>query len=415
MISYQKARYILKKSKIKILNEEVLLKNSLNRVVAKNILSPSYNPSANNAAFDGFAINSNDTKNASKKNSIFFKIIGSIAAGSKPFKKKIKKNEAIEIMTGGILPKSLNTIIPIEKTIFYPNKKYPKYIKINQRIKKNNHIRFKGSDYKKGQIIIKKGTIIKSNHIMALKTLGIKKVKVKKLINILFFSTGNEISNLEIINDWEVRNSNKYYIESIKKNFLFKFKDGGILRDNHKNIFEKKIKKVLKSNINIILTTGAVSAGKFDFIPSIVRKFTSSYYFKSVRIRPGKPVLFAKLGKKVIFGLPGNPLSTAACFRFLVYPFLENILDIEKERPLKAILKNTFKKKREFTRFIKSKLNTTQNGKLQLQLLTGQESFRINPFTKSNVWAVFPSGKGIFKKGQIIDCFLPNHSNKALI
>ena len=414
MISYQKARNILKKSKIKILNEEVLVKNSLNRVIAKNIVSPSYHPLANNAAFDGFVINSNDTKNASKKNPILFKIIGSIAAGSKPLKKKINKYEAVEIMTGGLLPKSLDTIIPIEKTIFYPNKKYPKFIKISQRVKKNNHIRFKGSDYKKGQIIIRKGTIIQPNHIMALKTLGIKKIKVKKMIDILFFSTGNEISNSDTINDWEVRNSNRHYIESVKKNFLFNFRDGGILRDNHKNVFEKKIKKIMKSKVNIILTTGAVSAGKFDFIPSIVKKFTSSYYFKSVRIRPGKPVLFAKLGKKVIFGLPGNPLSTAACFRFLVYPFIENILDIEEERPLRAILKNTFTKKLEFTRFIKSKFNSTQNGRLQVQLLTGQESFRINPFAKSNVWAVLPSGKRIFKKGQIIDCFLPNHSNKTL-
>ncbi len=415
MISYQKARNILKKSKIKILNEEILVKNSLNRVIAKNIVSPSYHPLADNAAFDGFVINSNDTKNASKKNSIFFKIIGSIAAGSKPFKKKTKKYEAVEIMTGGLLPKSLDTIIPIEKTTFYPNNKYPKFIKISQRVKKNNHIRFKGSDYKKGQIIIRKGTIIQPNHIMALETLGIKKIKVKKMINILFFSTGNEISNSDKVNDWEVRNSNMHYIKSVKKNFLFNFRDGGILRDNHKNVFEKKIKKIMKSRINIILTTGAVSAGKFDFIPSIVKKFTSSYYFKSVRIRPGKPVLFAKLGKKVIFGLPGNPLSTAACFRFLVYPFIENILEVRPERPFKAILKNSFTKKIEFTRFIKSKFNTTKNGKILIKLLPGQESYRINPFAESNVWAVLPSGISRFKKGQIIDCFLPNQSNKTLV
>ena len=75
---------------------------------------------------------------------------------------------------------------------------------------------------------------------MALKTLGIKKVRVKKMINILFFSTGNEISNSDMIKNWEVRNSNKYYIESVQKNFLFNFKGGGILRDNHKDIFEKK-------------------------------------------------------------------------------------------------------------------------------------------------------------------------------
>ena len=131
-------------------------------------------------------------------------------------------------------------------------------------------------------------------------------------------------------------------------------------------------------------------------------------------IRPGKPILFAKIDQKVIFGLPGNPISSAACFRFFVYPFIENILGMSPEKPLKAILKNSFIKKKEFTRFIKSKLSTTKNGKLQVELLPGQESFRINSFTKSNVWALLPDGKNIFKKGQIIDCFLPNQSNKTL-
>ena len=131
-------------------------------------------------------------------------------------------------------------------------------------------------------------------------------------------------------------------------------------------------------------------------------------------IRPGKPILFAKINQKAIFGLPGNPISSAACFRFFVYPFIENILSLTPEKPIKAILKNNFEKKKNLTRFIKSKLNTTKNGKLEVELLPGQESFRINSFVKSNIWAVLPSGQSKFKKGQIIDCFFPNFSNKFL-
>ena len=131
-------------------------------------------------------------------------------------------------------------------------------------------------------------------------------------------------------------------------------------------------------------------------------------------IRPGKPVLFAKINQKAIFGLPGNPISSAACFRFFVYPFIENILDLHNEKPVQAILKNNYEKKKNFTRFIKSKLSTTKNGKLEVELLRGQESFRINSFVKSNVWAALPRGQSKFKKGQIIDCFFPNHSNKIL-
>ena len=413
MISYIQARTILNKAKIKISDEIINTTDSLNRISALNIKSQSNHPADNNAAFDGFAVRSKDTKNFSQK----FRIIGSIAAGNKPFKKKIKKFDAVEIMTGGIIPQSFDTIIPIEQIVFLPNKKNPQYILVNKKIKQNEHVRFLGSDYKKNDLIIKKGTIINSSHILALKTLGISKIKVKRKPNILFFSTGNEISNKDNIPNWQVRNSNSHYIKSLENNFLFNFISGNILKDDHEHLFKKQIKKMLNSKIDMIITSGAVSAGKFDFVPSVINSFKLSNYFKGVAIRPGKPVLFAKIqGKqKVIFGLPGNPISSAACFRFFVHPFLMNSLGASPEKPIKAILKNSFQKKKDFTRFIKSKITTTQNGKLELEVLQGQESFRIRSFVNSNIWAVFPSGKSNFKKGDLVDCFYPNFSNSNLI
>ena len=336
MISYQYSKKILKKAIIKINDENIKSTNSLNRVVSKNVYSGINYPSGDNAAFDGYAINSNDTKNIKKNLPKKFKIIGLIAAGNKPLKKKVKKYDTVEIMTGGIIPKGFDTIIPIEQIIFYPNKKNKKYILIDKKIAKYNHVRFAGSDFKKKEIIVKKNTIIQPNHILAFKTLGIKNITVKKKINILFFSTGNEISNNDNIPDWKVRNSNCHYIKNLNENFLFNFKDGGILRDNHQKIFKSKITKMLNSKTDIIITSGAVSAGKFDFIPDVVKKFKLSNFFKSVAIRPGKPILFAKIkGKqKAVFGLPGNPMSSAACFRFFVYPYIANLMGISEEKPI---------------------------------------------------------------------------------
>ena len=417
MISYLNSKRILKKAAIKIKNETILSINSLNRISSSNIYSKFNYPSGDNAAFDGYAINSKDTKNLNKNKSKAFKIVGSIAAGRQPFKKKIKKFEAVEIMTGAIIPKCFDTIIPIEKINFYPNKKNPKSILINKRVGKYNHVRFAGSDYKKKELVIKKNNIILPNHILALKTLGIKKIKVKKKINILFFSTGNEISNSDTIPNWKVRNSNSHYIKNLEGNFFFNFKNGGILKDNHEKIFKMKLNKMLNSKIDIIVTSGAVSAEKYDFIPNVIKTFNLSNYFKSVAIRPGKPILFAKIKykEKVIFGLPGNPMSSAACFRFFVYPYISNVLGLSEEKPIKAILKNNFVKKKNFTRFAKSKLSTTKNGKIEVEILKGQESFRIKSFIKSNIWALLPSGKSKFKKGQIVDCFFPNNSNQTLI
>ena len=417
MISYLNSRRILNKGKIKIKNETILSVNSLNRVSSKNIYAKFNYPSGDNAAFDGYAINSNDTKNLNRNKSKVFKIIGSISAGKKPLNKRINKFEAVEIMTGGIIPKGFDTIIPIEQIIFYPDKKNQKFIVINKKIDKYNHVRFAGSDFKKKELVIKKNTLILPNHILALKTLGIKNISVKKKINILFFSTGNEISNKNIINNWKVRNSNSHYIKNLNNSFLFNFKNGGILRDNHQNIFKTKIKRMMNSKIDILITSGAVSAGKFDYIPSVVKTLNLSNYFKSVAIRPGKPILFAKIhGKqKAIFGLPGNPMSSSACFRFFVYPYIANLLGLEVEKPVKAILKNDFLKKKKFTRFAKSKLNTTKDGKIEVSILKGQESFRIKSFVKSNIWALLPSGKSKFKKGEIIDCYFPNNPNQSLI
>ena len=155
MISYKQSRQILKKSLIKIKDEYIRSDDSLNRVSSTNIISTTNYPSANNTAFDGFAVCSKDTKDLNKNNSRKFKIVGSIIPGNKPITKKIKKFDAMEIMTGGVIAKPFDTIIPIEQIIFYPNKKKAKYIVINKKIKKNMHVRFLGSDYKKNDLVIK--------------------------------------------------------------------------------------------------------------------------------------------------------------------------------------------------------------------------------------------------------------------
>ncbi|MDC3355264.1 molybdopterin molybdotransferase MoeA [Candidatus Pelagibacter sp.] len=406
MINYKEARKILVRSKIKIKDEIINSSKSLNRINTLDIYSTVNYPAGTNAAFDGFAINSKDTNRLNKNNSQNFKILKTISAGDNPKLNKVKKYSTVEVMTGALIPRGFDTIIPIEKIFFDSNNKY---IKINNKIKKNQHIRYVGSDYKKKDLIIKKGIIIQPSHVLAFKTLGITKIKVKKKPNILFFSTGNEISNNKNIFNWKVRNSNSYYIKSLSNNFLFNYIDGGILRDKDKKLFKKKIEKSIKSKIDIIITSGAVSAGKHDFVPLIVKKFNLSNFFKGVLIRPGKPILFAKFKKleKAIFGLPGNPISSSACFRFFVYPYLQNILGIKSEKPFKAKLKSDYSKNKKIIRFIKARLTSTHDGKLELQALKGQESFRIKSFVEANVWGLFKDGQSKFKKGDLIDCYSP--------
>ena len=409
MIEYRKAQKILLNSKIKIQNEIIFAKNSLNRISAKNIFSPTNYPAGNNTAFDGYVVNSKETVSLSNKNKKKFKILKTIAAGDNPKIKNVKKYSSVEIMTGALIPKHFDTVIPVEKINYYPNKKNPKFIIIEKKITKNNHVRFAGSDYKKGEKIVLAGEIINSSHILAFKSLGVERIVVKKKPVVVFYSTGNEISEKTNIPDWKVRNSNSHYIKSLSKNLFFDFIDGGILRDKDDKLFKKLINKNFKSKYDIVITNGAVSAGKFDFVPRIIKDFNLSNHFKGVAIRPGKPIMFAKFKNKnqSFFGLPGNPISSAACFKFFVYPYLRSILNMKKEKSFQAKLKNNYTKKKDFTRFLKCKVLINKKGTLEAEVLKGQESFRIKSFTKANTWALFKNGKSTFKKGEIIECFNP--------
>ncbi len=412
MINYKKAILEIKRNKIEINSEIILSINSINRVSSSNVYSPSNYPAANNSSFDGYAINSKETRNLTKKK---FKILKTIAAGDNPKIKKASKYSTIEVMTGAIIQKPYNAVIPLEEINFFPNKTNPKFIIIDKKIKKNSHLRFAGSDYKKNDKIINKGEIIRAPHILAFKTLGIKKILVKKKPKIVFYTTGNEISNFNKIPNWKVRNSNIHYLKALLKSFPVNFNEKKIIRDKDEIKFKKELINNIKLKNDIVITSGAISKGKYDFIPGVVNFFKLKHSFKNVAIRPGKPIMFARFKKNMcFFGLPGNPISTAACFRFFVYPYLTNILNMEDERPLKAKLKNNYKKKKNFTKFLKCKISSTKNGNLEVQILSGQESYKIKSMVGSDVWGFFKSGKSTFKKGEIINCYSQHGLNKNI-
>ena len=412
MNSYKAAISKLNNNSLKIGSEIVSIKDALNRISSKEVIAKSDYPADDNTAFDGFAVNSKETKNTFQK----FKILKTIAAGDNPYIKKVNKLSCIEVMTGAIIKKPFDTIIPIEDIEFFPSKQNAKYIIINKKIKKSEFIRPKGSDYKKGNKIIRKGELINPAHILSLKTLGIDKVLVKKKVNIVFYPSGNELSDKKNIPSWKIRNSNTIYLNSLIRSLPVNFTVQKILRDKDQKLFKKQISKQLKSKTDILITSGAVSKGKFDFIPSVINQFKLKNHFKGVAIRPGKPIMFAKFNNnKCFFGLPGNPISSVACFRFFVIPLLFKSLGLKVEKPIFAKLKNKFSKKKKFTRFVKGKISFDKKGFVQFEVFEGQESYKIEPFVKSNAWGVFKDGVSVFNKGNLIDVYSASGLNEFLI
>jgi len=407
MINYQQAIKLINKVSLNLPNEKISIPDSLNRVCAENILSPSTNPLANNTAFDGFAVLAKETKGLSKKKAKKFKILKTIGAGDNPKINNYLKNSSVEIMTGGIVPKPFDSIIPVEKIKYYPSERKPTHIVVDHEVKKFSFIRFAGEDYNLKDVVIKRGELIQPKHIMALTTLGIKDLYVKKKPKIIFFGTGDEIVDYKKkhISNWQVRNSNNYYFTSFGKSLHYQIIDGGVIKDSEQRKLKEKLKKSLKSDIDIFVTSGAISAGKFDFIPKLINELSFKTYFKGVSIKPGRPIMLAKFNRKekLFFGLPGNPISCAAGFRFFVYPLLRNSLGMLKEKKFKAKLINKYSKRKNFTHFARCLININAKGLGELKVLQGQQSHRIESFVKANCWGVFPGGKEQFKSGDIIE------------
>jgi len=407
MTTYKEAISIIKKVSLKISNEKISILNSVNRICDSDILSPSINPLHNNTAFDGFAVIAKETKGISLKNKKKFKIIKTIAAGDNPKINNYRKNSVVEIMTGGLVPKPFDSVLAIEKAICFPNKINPTHIIIDKEVKKYSFIRFAGEDYKLKDLVIKKGEIIQPKHIMVLTTLGIKYIKVKKKPKITFISTGNEIVDYKSKNilPWQVRNSNSYYFKALGKNLNFDIIDEGTIKDHRPDKLIKILKRLKKSDTDIIVTSGAISAGKFDFIPELINRLGFKKCFKGVSIKPGRPIMLSKFKQKnkLFFGLPGNPISAAAGFRFFVYPLVRKSLGMPMEKRLKAKLNNNYSKVKNFSHFIRCFMKIDNKGLVKLEVLQGQQSNKIKSFVNANCWGIFPEGKGKFKKGDVIE------------
>ena len=407
MINYQEALSLIDKISLKLPNEKISTLNSVNRVCAEDILSPSTNPSSNNTAFDGFAVIAKETEGLSSNKTKKFKILKTIAAGDDPKINNFEKNSTVEIMTGGLVHEPFDSIIPVEKVKYFPSKEKPTHIIVDEQVKKFSYIRFAGEDYNLNDVVIKNGELIQPKHIMALTTLGIVEIKVKKQPKIIFFGTGNEIADYKDKNvpSWKVRNSNNHYFTSFGKSLYFQIIDGGIIKDDEPDKLKEELKKTLSSDIDIFVTSGAISAGKFDFIPKLIKEFGFETHFKGVAIKPGRPIMLSKFQQKekLFFGLPGNPISCAAGFRFFIYPLIRNSLGMPKEKKFKAKLINEYSKSENFTHFGRCLMSISDQGIIELEVLQGQQSNRIKSFVQANCWGIFPGGKKQFKSGNFIE------------
>ena len=381
MLNYQQAvSKIITFAKPKII--QISISESLHYITAENLYSKKSNPSFDNSLLDGYAAKSSDIKKNKKLN-----IIAKLSAGEN---KKIpyKKNACFQVATGCPVQKPYDCMIPYEQV-----DREGKFILCKKSIQPYENIRKAGSDYKKKSLILRKGSKISASQLLAAKTLGISKVKVFAKPTVILFCSGDEISDDPNLNNKTINGISEYF-NSFKEQYNYNFIYLGIVKDKAKDLKKiyNELKKNKKENV-IFVSTGGVSMGHKDFIPSMLKKYNYKIIFHRMNMKPGRPTLFARKNSSFYFGLPGNPISTIVGFHFLIMPLVLKLQNIQFKWKIGILNTNQIKNKK-MSLFLRG---STINKKINI--LPGQESYKISTLVKANCWVLLDQNKSLVKKG----------------
>lgn len=361
---------------------------AVNRVLAQGIRATTDLPPFDRSTVDGFAIKSGNIRTKSTKFPVRLRIIDIVQAG-RPSRKILKSGQAIKIMTGGVVPKGADCVMMKEYCRQMGNEVF-----VGKSAKKGEGIAFKGEDAEKDSLIIEKGNLVTPAVVGLFATLGLPFVKVFGRPKVAILVTGNELLNItQKLASGKIRSANQYSLlcqvkESGAKPILL-----GIARDERRDLI-KKIKDGFK--YDILLISGGVSVGDCDLVPSVLRTLGAKILFHKVAVQPGKPLLFARKNKTLIFGLPGNPVSTAVTFQEFVRPCIlkmSGCRDLSPETAT-AILAEEITLKPERTKILRGK-TLLRDGKLFVKLSSHQGSGNIISLVKAN--CLFEVGEGITK------------------
>ncbi len=337
MISVKEAKSIIQEKFFHLESEVVPLEKSNGRILHEDIIAKFSSPRFNNSAMDGFAVRSSDTIGASKQNPIILKNIGISSAGV-PSDLVINKGECIQCMTGAKIPSGSDAVIMVEDTDGFSDNDN---VQVMIEAQPGKHIRVKGEEINKGDILIPNRTPITASEIGICATFGYGELNVSKKPKIAIFGTGNELvepgNNL---NEGEIYNSNLYVFSDIVRNVGGKILMQDVLKDNKKNL-KSFLSEALES-CDVVISSGGVSMGRFDYVRDVFIELGVEEHFWKVAQKPGKPLFFGSGNKTLIFGLPGNPVSSYIGFMVWVWPILNEMMGGNTLNPIQGELIESF-------------------------------------------------------------------------
>ncbi|WRE00763.1 molybdopterin molybdotransferase MoeA [Helicobacter pylori] len=339
MISFKEALKIHSSIPLKPLEIEVIsLFESIGRVLAEDIICIHALPKFNQSAMDGYGFKMQDLGKKTQ-------VIQHIFAGDDVSALEVRENECVKIMTGAMVPKGIETIVPIECMLeSHENSALaPKDFKINA------NIRQKGENASLNSVLVPKNTRLNYGHIALIASQGFKEIKAFRKLKIALFSSGDELVPLgQNALECQVYDVNSVGVFNMLKNYNTHFL--GVLKDD-KNL---QLKILELQDYDVILSSAGVSVGDKDFFKDALKEKNALFYYEKVNLKPGKPVTLARLNQNIIIGLPGNPLSCLLVLRVLILPLLER-LSLNKDfklKPFKAQINAPLKLKGERTHLI---------------------------------------------------------------
>lgn len=385
MISVDEAHKIINRTAAHPEVETVTIERSLGRILAQDVVSGINMPPFDKSAMDGFAISSKDD---SEK----FTIVEVIPAGRVP-KKKISRGECAKIMTGAMLPEGTDRVVKIEVT-----EEKNGFMFITDEDKALN-VCLRGEDIQPGDKVLDAGSKIRSAEVGIIASMGMNSVEVYKKPLVGILTTGSEIVEPgKKLKAGQIYNSNSHSLSAQISAMGAEVKYGGILSDDQK-IIGKKIEDFLSST-DMVLITGGVSMGEYDFVPQILEYLGVTLHFEKIAIKPGKPTVFGTRNKKIVFGLPGNPVSTFVIFEVFVKPLLYRLLG-HNFAPLylKGVMQQDIRRKKSIRlAFIPVIYN---EGKISAISYHGSAHF--NALSRANALLEIPAGVNKISKGQEVN------------
>jgi molybdopterin molybdotransferase len=389
MITVEEAQKIIIDTTSRAKTQKVPISQSNQRVLAEDIYASRNQPPFDRVTMDGIAINSESMTTEY--------IIQGVQAAGQPQLELINKSMCIEVMTGAVLPQNTDCVIPYENIKIERDTKTAK-VDIEDIISMNN-IHKQSSDYKEGDLLVKTGTVITSPVCAVIASQGNSSVTVYKLPTIAIISTGSELIDLDQqVLPYQIFMSNSYAIESELKRFGINNIKKIHIPDNKKET-ESQIQEAL-NEFDIIILTGGVSKGKFDYIPDTLTELGVKRNFHKVSQKPGKPMWYGTKENKQVFALPGNPASCLVCLRRYVIPALEKQTN-KKSAPTFCRLKKQITFKKNFTLFAAVKAEFNTNGNLEAEPVINNGSGDFYAVGQSTGFIELPPDQEIFSKDEI--------------